>query len=71
GALLVGMLAAMMWIDAAFYVPAYTGPLSSATGGADFSWLVGMLVGGGAYWLVSRRQVPAEAEVHTEAEVLG
>ena len=41
----LGMLAAMMWIDAAYYVPAYTSPLSSATYGADFSWLFGLVVG--------------------------
>jgi NCS1 nucleoside transporter family len=59
--LFLGMAAAMMWIDAAFYVPSYTGPLSSATSGADFSWVLGMLVGGIAYWLLSFRSVPAEA----------
>ncbi|MDA8070593.1 MAG: cytosine permease [Actinomycetota bacterium] len=60
-ALALGMVAALMWIDAAFYVPSYTGPLSSATSGADFSWVVGILVGGLAYWLLSFRSVPAEA----------
>ncbi len=59
--LLLGMAAALMWIDAAFYVPAYTGPLSSATGGADFSWVLGILIGGISYWLLSFRSVPAEA----------
>lgn len=60
-ALFLGMAAALMWIDAAFYVPSYTGPLSSATNGADFSWVVGILVGGLVYWLLSMRSVPAEA----------
>ncbi len=59
-ALFLGMLAAMMWIDAAFYVPAYTSPLSSATFGADFSWLFGLLVGGLAYWVLSCSTVPSE-----------
>jgi len=62
-ALLVGMFAALMWIDAAFYVPAYTGPLSVSTGGADFSWLIGILVGGATFWLLSRHQVATEAAV--------
>ncbi len=58
--LFLGMAAAMMWIDAAFYVPSYTGPLSSITSGADFSWVLGMIVGGLAYWILSYRSVPSE-----------
>jgi NCS1 family nucleobase:cation symporter-1 len=49
----LGMVAAMMWIDAAFYVPAFVGPIAKATGGADFSWALGILVGGGAYLVMS------------------
>jgi nucleobase:cation symporter-1, NCS1 family len=56
----LGMLAAMMWIDAAFYVPAYTSPLSSATYGADFSWLFGLVVGSVAYWILSAGAVRNE-----------
>ncbi|MFZ0171715.1 MAG: cytosine permease, partial [Acidimicrobiales bacterium] len=59
--LALGMFAAMMWIDAAFYVPSYTGPLSNWTHGADFSWLVGMIVGGVAYGILSRTSVRKEA----------
>ena len=66
-ALLLGMGAAMTWIDAAFYVPSYTGPLSNATSGADFSWVVGILVAGLAYWVLSFRSVPAEVAVSTSA----
>ncbi|MCL4421756.1 MAG: cytosine permease [Actinobacteria bacterium] len=62
--LFLGMAAAMMWIDAAFYVPSYTGPLSSATSGADFSWVLGMIVGGLAYWILSFKSVPAELSMH-------
>jgi NCS1 nucleoside transporter family len=58
--LALGMLAALMWIDAAFYVPAYTSPLSSATHGSDFSWLFGFLVGGLAYWILSIGSVRQE-----------
>lgn len=61
-ALLLGMAAALLWTDAKFYVPAYTGPLSSATGDADFSWVVGMLIAGLGYWGLSWRRVPAEAD---------
>jgi purine-cytosine permease-like protein len=59
-ALALGMVAAMMWIDAAFYFPAYTSPLSSATFGADFSWLFGLVVGAGAYWILSASTVRHE-----------
>lgn len=58
--LALGMVAAMMWIDAAFYVPAYTSPLSSATYGADFSWLFGLVVGALSYWMLSAGSVPKE-----------
>ena len=40
----------------------WKGPLSSATGGADFSVFMGALFGGGVYLLLARRTVPAEAE---------
>lgn len=60
--LALGMFAAMMWIDAAFYFPAYTGPLSSRTHGADFSWLIGLVVGAGLYYLLSVSSVRKEAK---------
>jgi len=59
----LGMVAAMLWIDAAFYVPAFVGPLSKLTGGADFSWLVGILIGGLAYLLMSAGSVRREREL--------
>ncbi|MDA8266682.1 MAG: cytosine permease [Actinomycetota bacterium] len=62
----LGMFAAMMWIDAAFYVPSYTGPISNATNGADFSWLLGLIVAGVAYFLLSYSSVPKEASVSSE-----
>ncbi|MCL5447190.1 MAG: cytosine permease [Actinobacteria bacterium] len=65
--LFLGMAAAMMWIDAAFYVPSYTGPLSSMTHGADFSWLVGIIVGGVAYWILSYRSVRSEVVAGAES----
>jgi len=61
--LALGMLAAMMWVDAAFYFPAYTSPLSHATHGADFSWLFGLVVAGLSYFALSAGQVRREARV--------
>jgi NCS1 family nucleobase:cation symporter-1 len=61
-ALFGGMFAAMMWIDAAFYKPAYTGPLSNATHGADLSWIFGMLVAAVVYGILSFRSVRRETE---------
>ncbi|MHB1986604.1 MAG: purine-cytosine permease family protein [Acidimicrobiales bacterium] len=61
-ALALGMFAAMMWVDAAFYVPAYTGPISNATGGSDLSWLIGLVVGGVVYYAISLRSVPRELQ---------
>ncbi|MGO9961977.1 MAG: purine-cytosine permease family protein [Acidimicrobiales bacterium] len=60
--LAAGMFGAMMWIDAAFYNPAYTGPLSNATHGADFSWIFGMIVAGLVYWVLSMSSVRKEAD---------
>jgi len=68
GALALGMFAAMMWIDAAYYFPAYTSPLSNHTHGADLSWLFGMVVAGLAYYVVSRSSVPKEREIVISAE---
>ncbi|MGC8627959.1 MAG: purine-cytosine permease family protein [Acidimicrobiales bacterium] len=68
GALALGMFAAMMWIDAAYYFPAYTSPLSSHTHGADLSWLFGMVVAGLAYYVTSRSSVPKEREASISTE---
>jgi NCS1 family nucleobase:cation symporter-1 len=57
----LGMFAAMMWVDAAFYFPAYTGPLSNRTHGADFSWLIGLVVAAVAYFALSASSVRKEA----------
>ncbi len=62
----LGMFAAMMWIDAAFYVPSYTGPISNSTNGADFSWLFGLIVAGVVYFLLSYSSVPKEASVSSD-----
>jgi nucleobase:cation symporter-1, NCS1 family len=59
-ALAVGMAAAMMWIDAAYYQPAYVGPLSSRTGGSDLSWLLGIVVGAVVYAVLATVSVKEE-----------
>jgi purine-cytosine permease-like protein len=59
-ALALGMLAAMMWIDAQFYTPSYISPLSNATHGADLSWLFGLVVGALAYYVLAARSVRDE-----------
>ena len=59
-ALLVGMTAALLWTDAQFYVPSYMSPISAATGGSDLSWLMGILVGGSAYALLSAGSIRRE-----------
>lgn len=59
-AMLAGMGAVLLWLDDA---PTYVGPLSSRTGGSDFSILLGLGVAGTVYWLLARRTVPAEEGV--------
>ncbi len=59
--LLAGMAAALMWIDAQFYFPAYNSPLSRLTGGGDLSWLAGLVVGALLYWVLSARSVARES----------
>jgi NCS1 family nucleobase:cation symporter-1 len=59
-AMAVGMAASASFLDA---YPAWTSPLTNASGGADFSVFMGALFGGTIYWILSRRSVPAEAAV--------
>ncbi len=59
----LGMVAALMWISAAFAVPAYVGPISNhfpGLQGSDFSWAIGIVVGGVTYYLLARRGVRQE-----------
>jgi purine-cytosine permease-like protein len=61
---IIGMVAALMWINAAFDFPAYTGPISNhfpGAQGSDFSWALGIVVGAAVYWLLARRNVTQEA----------
>jgi nucleobase:cation symporter-1, NCS1 family len=60
----VGMVAALMWINAGTAYPAYIGPLSHhfpGLAGGDFSWAIGIAVGALVYWLLAGRSVPQEA----------
>jgi NCS1 family nucleobase:cation symporter-1 len=54
---LVGFAAEIPFMNAAY--PAFEGPVASAFGGADISWLVGFVVAGGLYYLVTPRQPAA------------
>jgi nucleobase:cation symporter-1, NCS1 family len=63
---IAGMVAAMLWINAASAPKAiaFTGPISNhfpGLAGGDFSWALGIIVGAGVYWLLASRSVPREA----------
>ena len=58
------MVAALMWINAAFAKPSYTGPISNhfpGLAGGDFSWAIGIVVGALLYWALAARGVRREA----------
>jgi NCS1 nucleoside transporter family len=59
-ALACGMVAALLWIDASSYTPAYTSLLSRHTRGSDFSWLAGLAVGAIVYYALSVTSVRRE-----------
>jgi NCS1 nucleoside transporter family len=64
-ALAVGMVAAVMWINAAFDVPSYVGPISRhfpGASGSDLSWVMGIVFSSLTYWALSFRSVRREAE---------
>ncbi len=55
---IVGILVQVPFLSTAFY----TGPLVAALGGADISWIVGLIVPGALYYMIVRaspRQIPA------------
>jgi cytosine/uracil/thiamine/allantoin permease len=61
---LVGMVASLMWINAAFAKPSYVGLLSNhfpGLNGGDFSWAIGIVVGALLYWALGARGVRREA----------
>jgi len=60
----IGLAAQVPFIDQTLY----TGPLVKDLGGADISWIVGLIVGGGLYYLVARnRPTAAVASAGTRA----
>src|SRR5580693_3460587 len=64
-ALVAGMVAATAWINAAFDVPSYVGPISNhfpGAAGSDFSWAMGIIVSSLCYWALSFRSVRKESE---------
>jgi nucleobase:cation symporter-1, NCS1 family len=56
---LVGIAVEIPFMNASY--PQFEGPVASALSGADISWLVGFLVAGGLYYLVTPRQTRASA----------
>jgi nucleobase:cation symporter-1, NCS1 family len=63
-ALAAGIVAALAWINAAFDVPSYTGPISNhfpGMAGSDFSWVMGIVVSSLVYWALAARGVRKEA----------
>ncbi|HEX8009249.1 MAG TPA: cytosine permease [Trebonia sp.] len=70
-ALAAGIVAALMWINAAFAVPSYTGPISNhfpGMAGSDLSWVMGIVVSSLVYWALGARGVRKEAAVTEAAE---
>jgi len=60
----LGMVAALMWINADFAVPSFVGPISKhfpGLQGGDFSWAIGIVVAGITYYLLAGRGVRREA----------
>jgi purine-cytosine permease-like protein len=62
----IGMVAALMWINAASAPSwlAFTGPISNhfpGLHGGDFSWAIGIVVGALVYWALAARGVRREA----------
>ena len=65
-ALVAGMIAAALWLNA---YPPFVGPLASRLGGplgSDFSVVLGLIGGGGVYWLLAGRSVRSEAAATPE-----
>jgi nucleobase:cation symporter-1, NCS1 family len=70
-ALAAGIVAALMWINAEFDVPSYTGPISNhfpGMAGSDFSWALGIVVSSLVYWALAARGVRKEAAATELAE---
>jgi NCS1 family nucleobase:cation symporter-1 len=69
-ALAAGIVAALMWINAAYDVPSYVGPIAShfpGISGSDFSWALGIVVSSLVYWALAARGVREEAAATPDA----
>lgn len=64
-ALGIGMIASAVWLNAA---PPYVSPLSNLVSSSDFSVFMGLVFGGGTYWVLARHSVPAEETDRPEPE---
>jgi purine-cytosine permease-like protein len=62
---IIGFLAGLIagWSVQDGLVPALQGPISGLFGGADLSWLLGIVVAGGVYLAMDRRTVAAPSVV--------
>jgi nucleobase:cation symporter-1, NCS1 family len=66
----VGMVAALMWINALSDFPSYIGPISNhfpGLAGGDFSWALGIVVGSLVYLVLAGRGVRREGEQTAQA----
>jgi nucleobase:cation symporter-1, NCS1 family len=61
----IGMAASAMWLDSTLF----KGPFSSFTNGADMSVFMGLLFGGGIYYLLGRRAIARESKQVSVQEV--
>jgi nucleobase:cation symporter-1, NCS1 family len=68
-ALLVGLVAG--WAFEYGSASLFQGPVARATDGVDLSWLASIVVGGSAYWLLSRRPPVREGSVMTSVAARG
>lgn len=59
----IGILVEIPFMSTSFY----TGAMVSKLGGADVSWILGLIVSGGLYWLLSRNVYVRESAYFAEA----
>lgn len=72
-ALLLGMVAGVLWVNGSSYVPSFMGPISRSMGGADFSWVAAIVVSAVVYLALAMRSVAKEVAplaIDTAAETL-
>jgi hypothetical protein len=66
--MIAGVIACLLTINA----PIYQGPVSRLLDGADLTWILGFVVGGVTYWVLTRfantGQAPGSPVLATAAE---